>query len=373
MPTNEVRRELLNRVRSTGYPGGITEVFQAADQGIDLIEQHQLQQEQQQMQVANTPQEQEVGLREQHAMGNTQASMAFPDVQPNQSFNTVGMQVPINIDKIDNQGHLVESYKNVPPGIQDLPTGPSKGTVIESPAGYQKGGVYHAGGLYHNINHKKKSGTSRSKANSTISAKNYANMKSGFKKQAGGFNPDDINPTPYMPPQFPQGRREKGASWNLKKGVRAVESANGKLMKNSKTPATGFYGQFFNQIQDLPFMDGITRDEFAADTTLQNKVFDMRYKGQIPDVPGLKSNVKKLRSDYGDLTKGYTDDELAALSNFTGRRRAREYFASIREGTEFKMPGEDTGDNKSVEQYMKEYRKAVKKKKKGGFKAKFCW
>ncbi|MBC8475474.1 MAG: hypothetical protein H8D53_03425 [Bacteroidetes bacterium] len=51
----------------------------------------------------------------------------------------------------------------------------------------QKGGVYHAGGLYHNINHKKKSGTSRSKSKSTISAKNYANMKSGFKKQVGGL------------------------------------------------------------------------------------------------------------------------------------------------------------------------------------------
>ena len=125
MPTNEVRRELLNRIRATGYPGGITEVFQAADQGIDLIQQHQMQQEQQQMQVAQTPQEQEIGLREQHAMGNTQASMVFPDVQPNQSFNTVGMRAPIDIQKIDNQGHLVESYKNVPPGIQDLPTGPS--------------------------------------------------------------------------------------------------------------------------------------------------------------------------------------------------------------------------------------------------------
>ena len=141
MLTNETRRELLNRAKASGFPGSITDVFQAADQGIDLIEQHQMQQQQEQeMQVANTPQEQEVGLREQHAMGNTQASMAFPDVQPNQSFNTVGMQAPIDIQKIDDQGHLVESYKNVPPGIQDLPTGPSEGTIIESPASYQKGG-----------------------------------------------------------------------------------------------------------------------------------------------------------------------------------------------------------------------------------------
>jgi len=141
MPTNEVRRELLDRAKASGYPGSIVDVFQAADQGIDLIEQHQMQQQEQEMMVAQTPQEQEVGLREQHAMGNTQASMAFPDVQPNQSFNTVGMQAPIDIQKIDNQGHLVESYKNVPPGIQDLPTGPSEGTIIESPAAYQKGGV----------------------------------------------------------------------------------------------------------------------------------------------------------------------------------------------------------------------------------------
>ena len=204
-------------------------------------------------------------------------------------------------------------------------------------------------------------------------------LKRGTKKvfgfQEGGFNPDHLKPTLKFPPQFPQGRIEKGASWDLKKGVRALESSNGVNMKNSKTPATGFYGQFFNQIKDLPFMNGVTRDEFAADTTLQNKVFDMRYKGQIPDVPGLKSNVKKLRKDYKELTKDYTDDELAALSNFTGRKRAREYFASTRDGKPFKMPGQDAGDNKSVEQYMKEFRDAVNKKKMGGKrKCKYgCW
>tara|TARA_R110002110_G_scaffold63570_4_gene176606 strand:+ start:1644 stop:4634 length:2991 start_codon:yes stop_codon:yes gene_type:complete len=116
------------------------EVYRAAEQGIDLLAQHESQ-AQEQMQVANTPQQQETGLREEHAQGNTQASMAFPDVQPNQSFNTVGMKAPINIEKVNDQGHLVESYKNVPPGIQDLPTGPYEGTIIESPAAYQKGGV----------------------------------------------------------------------------------------------------------------------------------------------------------------------------------------------------------------------------------------
>ena len=37
-------------------------------------------------------------------------------------------------------------------------------------------------GLYYNINKRKKSGTSRSKSKSTISAKNYDNMKKGFPK-----------------------------------------------------------------------------------------------------------------------------------------------------------------------------------------------
>ena len=35
-------------------------------------------------------------------------------------------------------------------------------------------------GLYANINAKKKSGTSKSKAKSTITPKAYANMKAGF-------------------------------------------------------------------------------------------------------------------------------------------------------------------------------------------------
>ena len=37
-------------------------------------------------------------------------------------------------------------------------------------------------GLYYSINKKKKAGTSNSKKKSTISAKAYKNMKSGFKK-----------------------------------------------------------------------------------------------------------------------------------------------------------------------------------------------
>jgi len=37
--------------------------------------------------------------------------------------------------------------------------------------------------LYENINRRKKAGTSRSKKRSTISPKEYANMKAGFPKK----------------------------------------------------------------------------------------------------------------------------------------------------------------------------------------------
>ena len=40
-----------------------------------------------------------------------------------------------------------------------------------------------AKGLYANMNARKKKGTSRSKARSTVSDKAYANMKAGFPKK----------------------------------------------------------------------------------------------------------------------------------------------------------------------------------------------
>lgn len=143
MLNNQTRRQILSEARQTGFQGSVLDLFQLAEQGADvsgmLQSEAQAKQQQQQMQVAQTAQEQEVGLREEHARGNTDASMAFPDVAPNQAFNTEGMKVPINISKVDEQGHLVQSFNNVPPGIKNLPTGPKRGTVIETPA-YKNGG-----------------------------------------------------------------------------------------------------------------------------------------------------------------------------------------------------------------------------------------
>ena len=145
MLNNQQRREILNAAKATGHQGSVLDLFAQAEAGVDVptllyAEQDaKRQMEAQQMQVARTQQEQQVGLREEHARGNTGASMAFPDVAPNASFNTEGMKVPINISKFDQQGHLVQSFKDVPPGVQNLPTGPGRGTVIETPA-YKYGG-----------------------------------------------------------------------------------------------------------------------------------------------------------------------------------------------------------------------------------------
>lgn len=137
---NATRKYLLQRHRQSGFPGSVMDVFRAHDQGIDLIGQFE---QQNNIQVARSPQQQKQGLRPAHQAGNVSQSMIFPNVPPNTPFTTEGMKAPINIEKYDEQGHLVKSYENVPPGIKELPMGPQGGTVIETPANMQAGGDYN--------------------------------------------------------------------------------------------------------------------------------------------------------------------------------------------------------------------------------------
>ena len=136
---NATRRQLLQRHKMSGFPGSIMEVFAAYDQGVDLIDQYQ---QQQQMQVAQSPQQRQQGLRPAHQAGNTNASMAFPDTRPNASFNTVGMKAPIDMKQFNDTGNLVKSYDAVPPGVTDLKMSSQGGTVIETPAKMQEGGIF---------------------------------------------------------------------------------------------------------------------------------------------------------------------------------------------------------------------------------------
>tara|TARA_Y100000816_G_scaffold292074_1_gene285699 strand:+ start:156 stop:1568 length:1413 start_codon:yes stop_codon:yes gene_type:complete len=145
--TNQERRSLLDRFRASDMEGSILDVFKAYEQGVDLISEHEASQAQDQPVTLTGPQEQREGLRPFHAAGDVKRSAVFKDVPPNTPFNTNGMRVPIDIEKYDRQGHLVESHKSVPPGVRNLPTGPHRGDIIETPSeGYRDGGFLQKGG-----------------------------------------------------------------------------------------------------------------------------------------------------------------------------------------------------------------------------------
>jgi uncharacterized membrane protein (UPF0127 family) len=198
---NAIRKDILARAKTSGYPGNIVEAFRAYDQGRDLVQEYVQQQQeasQPQMQIAQTPEEQEQGLRPAHAAGNVDQAMAFPNVQPGQSFNTMGMKVPIDIDKVDKQGNLVESYKAVPPGLQNLPTGPYEGTVIESPARMRSGGPrrYQTAGPEEEDTRTLESGTIVDKGTNTLNIIDKGKITKTFPVLTGqaGKNPKtDIN------------------------------------------------------------------------------------------------------------------------------------------------------------------------------------
>ena len=157
----------------------------------------------------------------------------------------------------------------------------------------------------------------------------------------------------------------------VKKGLKYVESSNGLQMTNPNSSATGFYGQLYNaeELQYMSYLDGVNRQSFASDTTLQNKLFEDRYYGNIPKVPGLKGNAEDLRIEYQpQLAKkgipfNYTDDEISALSNLLGRQGTREYLGYVlRDGRSLadvfpKIYGPDPeAPNKTPEKYLESYR-----------------
>jgi len=134
--TNKQRREIVNKAQEEGYQGSYVELFRNPPVGNISPEIPSG------IEVASTPKEQKEGLRPAHAEGRTEASMAFPDMAPNSSFNTVGMKKNIDFKEYDNSGHLVKSYENVPPGLStSFTTGTQPSTVIETPSKLRYGGL----------------------------------------------------------------------------------------------------------------------------------------------------------------------------------------------------------------------------------------
>lgn len=123
MLTPDEKFNIIKQSLKDGFKGSVTNL-------IDSVEKEALNVDK----VANTEAEQKQGLR-----GDTKGqTMAFTN--SNEDFNTKGMKYPIDIEKTDEKGNIVRSYKNVPPGIENLPMGDKVGTVIESASEYQMGG-----------------------------------------------------------------------------------------------------------------------------------------------------------------------------------------------------------------------------------------
>jgi len=123
----------------------------------------------------------------------------------------------------------------------------------------------------------------------------------------------------------------------LKKGISHVESADGVLMKNPNSSATGLYGQLFNELTSDIYSG--TRDQFAKDKEAQNKVFNYRYNTGIGG-NSLKQDAKDIINEYQnqiDLS-GYSNEDIVALVNFLGRQGTRKYFGNV------------VRDNKSLEE-----------------------
>ena len=85
-----------------------------------------------QMEQATTAAEKEKGL----TGSDGQTAMTFNNSVGD--FTTKKMSHNINITKQDHDGNIVQSYRAVPPGIENLPMGDDVGTVIETPATYQQ-------------------------------------------------------------------------------------------------------------------------------------------------------------------------------------------------------------------------------------------
>jgi LysM repeat protein len=148
----------------------------------------------------------------------------------------------------------------------------------------------------------------------------------------------------------------------LMKGLRRVESADGTLMMNPYSTATGNYGQRFSEIKEL--YKG-TREEFSEDLEAQDRFFKMRLN------EGIESNeTTPLLRDAFELTAEYKDqlgddwnfsyEDVAALSNYLGRGGTRKYFGNvIRDGMPLgevfpKLFGENVKQpNKTPKDYLK--------------------
>jgi len=131
------------------------------------------------------------------------------------------------------------------------------------------------------------------------------------------------------------------------------------------------FNKFLNKLTDnvhakqLRKKYGITsKEQFKNNPKTQEKYMDWLITSEYP------KQIKSLQRDYGpggqNLTRNAIKDfsregligdlsyyDLMALEHFQGHPNAREYFASLREGRDFTVPGEV---NKTIPEYLNAFR-----------------
>lgn len=141
----------------------------------------------------------------------------------------------------------------------------------------------------------------------------------------------------------------------LKRGISMAESLGGVLMMNPESSATGLYGQLWNEVKDMPQLKGYDRERFAKDLEKQEEIFNLRLDEGI-NGPSLRRNALELTEEYAPQLGedwGYSLNDVAALTNYIGRQGTREYFASIRDGEKYEVPG----TNLHPEEYLDKFRR----------------
>tara|TARA_R110002096_G_scaffold406940_2_gene605364 strand:- start:974 stop:1573 length:600 start_codon:yes stop_codon:yes gene_type:complete len=137
----------------------------------------------------------------------------------------------------------------------------------------------------------------------------------------------------------------------LRKGVSMAESLGGVLMMNPTSSATGAYGQLFKEIENLPEMKDVTREQFANNPKLQEHIFNKRLEEGLGE-RSLRRNAEELTEEYKDQLGDkweFSLNDVAALSNYLGRDGTRKFFGSIRDGGPVYTP---SGVNKPVMEYL---------------------
>tara|TARA_R110000787_G_scaffold50721_5_gene120614 strand:+ start:9540 stop:10841 length:1302 start_codon:yes stop_codon:yes gene_type:complete len=193
---NKTRLELLKQAKSSGYTGSYIDLFKSHTSSADNHTE------------ANSKKEIQKGL--EGAPYGSSAKLNFDTLEAHSLEGRQDHPVKVTADGnyqgilfpgeekfiVDTSSEVEETpmltYGGVPIKREEIKS--QLDTLIPSMVEGRSMKEYHAGGLYHNINHKKKSGTSNSKKDSTISTKAYSNMQEGFPKKQGDTESGVVDP-----------------------------------------------------------------------------------------------------------------------------------------------------------------------------------